>query len=299
MTTARSRAAVSVTIVGRGKVGGSLARAAAAAGVAFDHVGSRRLRAVRPAALFVLAVSDAAALEVARALADSGVPPSAVVHTAGLLEANHLAQLRASGWSVGQAHPLVSFASPRSALPAGATVLLGGDRLATSRARAFMVALGLRPFAPRALDRAAWHAVAALVANGAAALVALGASRWEAEGVPPRVASRALASLLASVALNVDRDGAAAALSGPVRRGDPGAIARHLAVLAPPLAPPAAAAHADLAYAALAIVQVPLAKSLGEASPTSLAKIEQLARATLGAASSNVENSVKSKSSMA
>lgn len=283
----RRRAGPRVTIVGRGKVGTALARSAAARGLDVALVTSRGLRGVQPADLFVLAVADGAVLDVALELAATSMPATSIVHTSGLLAPDHLASLRSSGWSVGQAHPLLSFASPRSAVSEGSTVLLGGDRRAVQRGRALATALGLRAFVDDGLDRAAWHAVAALVANGAASLVALGAAQWEARGVPRAVASRALASLLASVAANVELVGAGHALSGPVRRGDVAAVARHLAALAPASgggmgrAAGARSPRADVAHAALVLAQAPLARELGEASGSSLDAIESLARIVL------------------
>lgn len=284
----RPRALGRVTVVGRGKVGRALARAAAESGVEVDWVASRPRLRVRASDLFVLAVADGAAREVGSALEASGVAPSAVVHTAGILAPDHLAAMRARGWSVGQAHPLVAFAGAREPLPAGATVLVGGDRVAVARARALVRAVGLRPLVAPGVDRQAWHAVAALVANGAAALAAVGVTRLRAEGIEERVAARALGVLLASVASNVSSLGPIRALSGPVRRGDPGAVGRHLAALAggsSPGARPGSAVGggADALYATLALAQVPLARHIGEARPGSLRDIEALARAAVAA----------------
>ena len=130
----RARTFGRVTFVGRGKVGRALAHAASEAGLEVDVVASRSRLRVRPSDLFVLTVADGAAREVGARLDASGVEPSAVVHTAGILPPDHLAAMRARGWSVGQAHPLVSFAGARGAIPEGATVLVGGDRVAVARA---------------------------------------------------------------------------------------------------------------------------------------------------------------------
>lgn len=281
----RPRALGRVTFIGRGKVGRALAGAAAEAGLEVAAVASRPRLRVRDSDLFVLAVADGATREVGAALDASGVAPSAVVHTAGILSPDHLAAMRAGGWSVGQAHPLVSFAGARGALPAGATVLVGGDRVAIARTRALVRAVGWRPLVAPAVDRAAWHAVAALVANGAAALTALGVARLGVEGIGERVAAQALAALLASVASNVSALGAGRALSGPVRRGDPRAIERHLAVLGEGRSSGARPVQggADVVYAALALAQVPLARHIGEARPEALRDIEALAREALTA----------------
>lgn len=278
----RRRAPGRITFVGRGKVGRALARAATDGGLEVACVASRPTLRVRASDLFVLTVSDAATLSVGAALDATGVEPTAVVHTAGLLPPDHLAAMRGRGWSVGQAHPLVSFAGAPGPIAPGATVLVGGDRVAVARSRSLVRAMGLRPLVAPSLDRGAWHAVAALVANGAAALAAMGVARWRAEGIDEREASRALGALLASVAANVSTLGASRALSGPVRRGDPRAVARHLEVLARSSGTGEPSGEgtggADLVYAALALAQVGVSRHIGEARIEALRDIEALAR---------------------
>src|SRR5690606_3812511 len=82
---------------------------------------------------------------------------------------------------------------------------------------------------------------------------------------------------------NVAELGADRALSGPVRRGDAAAVGRHLEVLARgggkrPVG------KAALAYAALALAQIDLARALGEARPAALRTTERLAVAALAGA---------------
>lgn len=264
-------ASARVLIVGRGRVGRSMARAATAAGHRVRLVAGRSSTKPSGEALVLLCVPDGAVSEVASRVGSTDVP-RAIVHTAGVLAVDHLAELRARGWSVGQAHPLVAVAS-RATILAGATLLVGGDPLAVRRARALGRAIGMRPLVAPGLDRVLWHAIAALVANGASALAAIGATSWTRVGIPEPAARAALAALLASVARNVAALGTPAALTGPVRRGDADTIDRHLATLA---ANDESGAASRL-YAALAAAQIDLASSLGEADPRALARI---ARAT-------------------
>jgi predicted short-subunit dehydrogenase-like oxidoreductase (DUF2520 family) len=262
-----------VVVVGRGRVGRSLAHAARSAGLVVRLVAGRDDVTIPGAPLVLLCVPDGQVARVAERLARAA-RPSAVVHTAGVLPVDHLAPQRARGWSVGQAHPLAAVASPRTPV-ASATLLVGGDALAVRRARAFARRVAMRPLVAAQLDRALWHAVAALVANGTSALAAHGAAMLERAGVPRRAARHALVGLLASVVRNVARMGTPSSLTGPVRRGDARAVERHLSALA------AADPSGEVVrlYASLATAQIGLARPLGEASEADLAAIARSARA--------------------
>jgi predicted short-subunit dehydrogenase-like oxidoreductase (DUF2520 family) len=86
----------------------------------------------------------------------------------------------------------------------------------------------------RRVDRARYHAGAALVATGAAAL-ARGAAEVFSAALTPAPTERALramvASLLESVAVNVREDGPRRALASPLLRRDTESVARHLRAL--------------------------------------------------------------------
>ena len=97
------------------------------------------------------------------------------------------------------------------------------------------------------------------MANGAAALAAVGAELLVRAGVAPAVAPKMLGPLLRSVAENVETLGFPDALTGPVRRGDAAGVERHLAALRSKL--PAAV---EL-YLAAGKAQLPLARAIGDA----------------------------------
>jgi predicted short-subunit dehydrogenase-like oxidoreductase (DUF2520 family) len=104
------------------------------------------------------------------------------------------------------------------------------------------------------LDAVAYHAAAGLVANGAAALAAVGAELLVRAGVPRDIAPKMLGPLLRSVADNVEALGFPQALTGPVRRGDAAGLERHLAALQSKLP------QALPLYIASAQAQLPLAR---------------------------------------
>ena len=268
---------LSVCILGAGKVGLALARAIRANG------GKAQVRAARkglPARkidvdLLILAVRDRDLLPLATQLAESGLVSrrTACVHVAGALDAEALAPLRSVSAGVAQMHPMISFASlthaPRLQ---GGHLHVKGDPVAEKRAKELARILGMRARTFERLDAVGYHAAAGLVANGAAALAALGAQMLVEAGVPEAIAPRMLGPLLQSVADNVAALGFPQSLTGPVRRGDPHSIARHLEILKARLP------RAVPLFVESGLLQVPLARQIGEAPAASFDVIEELLR---------------------
>jgi predicted short-subunit dehydrogenase-like oxidoreductase (DUF2520 family) len=261
----RSKSPLSVFVFGAGKAGAGLARALKARGV------KTRLRAAREglprkieADVVVLAVRDRDLAPTASRMREASlVPPRAVVvHVAGALGAEPLAALRGACAGVAQMHPMISFASPRwtPGLERG-NVHIQGDPAAVRRAGEIARLLGMTPRTIPSLDTIAYHASAGLVANGAAALAAVGAELLVRAGVDRATAPKMLGPLLRSVAENVERLGFPQALTGPVRRGDTAGLEKHLATLRAKLP------DAVPFYLAAARAQLPLARAIGDAPP--------------------------------
>jgi predicted short-subunit dehydrogenase-like oxidoreductase (DUF2520 family) len=134
-----------------------------------------------------------------------------------------------------------------------------GDAPAVAKARAIAKSLGMTPRTIPGLDTIAYHASAGLVANGAAALAAVGAELLVKAGVAREVAPKMLGPLLRSVAENVEALGFPEALTGPVRRGDASGLEKHVATLRAKLP------DAVPLYMASAEAQLPLARAIGDA----------------------------------
>lgn len=271
------RARLRVFVFGAGKVGRALAAALRDARWPVTLRAARRgLPKKRIAAdVVVLALRDRDLPPTVERLASSrGVDRRAVVvHVAGALDAEILAPLRPVCAGVGQMHPMISFAS-RTFFPALArgNVHVQGDRAAIARAKKLARAIGMTPRHFAHLDTVGYHAAAALLANGAAALAAQAERVLVASRVSLRDAPRLLGPLLRSVADNVEHLGFPDALTGPVRRGDPAAIekgAKTLAARAPDALP---------LYRAAVLAQVPLARALHEVPSEALDAIEKWAR---------------------
>ena len=265
---------ITVVIIGAGKVGAALAREIKKRGGFVKLYSARKFKPKTRLIcdLLILAVRDRDLGPLAEALAanKSVTKKTVCVHVAGSLTAEAIAPLRAVSAGVAQMHPMISFASiqkpPR--LDRG-HVHVRGDKTAEARAKKFAKALGMTPRTFANLDTVGYHAAAGLVANGAAALAAIGAQVLEKAGVPAKIAPLMLGPLLASVADNVAALGFPNALTGPIRRGDPNAVAKHLALLeerVPDAVP---------LFLAAGLAQVPLARAIGEAPPGAFDTIEK------------------------
>ncbi len=265
-----------ILIFGAGKVGRGLARALGGAGCRVTLRAQRKGLPTRriEADLVIVAVRDRDIGPTAEALRDRrlvGHRKVAIVHCAGSQGPEALAAVRGPKVAVAQMHPMISFASPTFAPSLDRGQLhVDGDAAAVRVARALGKRLGMSPRTIPGLDRVAYHAAAGLVANGAAALSAGAIELLGKAGVDAPTAAAMLGPLLRSVAENVERLGMPEALTGPVRRGDAGAVGKHLETLRrlmPAVVP---------FYLAAARIQLPLSRALGEAPDASFDAIEAL-----------------------
>jgi predicted short-subunit dehydrogenase-like oxidoreductase (DUF2520 family) len=213
----------SVRIIGGGRAGRALALALA--GTAWDVVGvlgrDDDVSAAAGTDLLVIATPDAAVAGVSAAVRP--VATTVVAHLAGSLGLDVLATHE----RVASMHPLVALpnAEVGAARLRSASFAVAGDPLV----REVVGALGGEAFSVADEHRAAYHAAAVIASNHLVALL----------GQVERVAATAGVPLAAYLGLvrgtvdNVEELGPAAALTGPVARGDEATIAGHLAALDP------------------------------------------------------------------
>jgi predicted short-subunit dehydrogenase-like oxidoreductase (DUF2520 family) len=264
-----------VTVIGAGKVGTVLARSLRSRGVSVvlrsgRALVPRRIEAPIETEILLLATRERDLRSLAERLRGAVSLRTVVLHVAGALGPEPLASLRGACAGVAQWHPLLSFASKRrSPTLEGATVHVQGDPAAVARARRLAHLLGMRPRTIEGLDTALYHAAAGLVANGTAALAAVGAELLVRAGVDRTLAPRMLGPLLRSVAENVEALGFPDALTGPVRRGDLAGLEGHIAALRRkhPRALPL--------FLAIAHAQLPLARAIGDAPEATFRAIQR------------------------
>jgi predicted short-subunit dehydrogenase-like oxidoreductase (DUF2520 family) len=268
-----------VFILGAGKVGRALAAALKKQGTAVTLRPARKgVPTTRiDAGIIILALRDKQLGPVAADLASSGVVPrnAVVVHNAGSLPAEALEPLRGVCAGIAQMHPMISFASLKK-FPALARghVHVKGEPAAEKRARSVAKSIGMTPRTFAKLDTVGYHAAAGLVANGAAALAAIGVELLVVSGVPRADAPKMLGPLLRSVADNVETLGFPDALTGPVRRGDAGAIERQIDLLRERLP------DALPLFITSGLAQLPIAERIGDAPKSQIHEVgEVLGRA--------------------
>jgi len=223
-----------LAILGAGRMGQGLALALRQHDVALVRRGVARADAVRAAGAVLLAVPDDAITSLAAALgAERSVGPDQVVlHLSGLLDRAALAPLHETGAALGSFHPLQTIADPTTAPArlAGAYAGIEGDERALDLGRRLAEALGMTAVTVPSEGKVAYHAGAALAANYTVALAAVAERLALRAGIPASLATRIYLPLLRGTVANLEA-GPAAALTGPVRRGDARTIRAHLAVL--------------------------------------------------------------------
>lgn len=258
-----------VALIGPGRVGTALALALPESyrvlAVAGGHGGGAKAfqarfpladvvptaEAARRAELVLLCVPDDVVAAVARQVAaeDGVAEGSRWVHTAGGLGTEALRAVRSAGGRVAACHPAQTFPDAdtgRLALPGAAwAVTAGHEDLAW--ARALVADLGGRPFTVAEPNRVLYHAALAFGANGTSVLVAQARELLRGAGIEDPAAF--LTPLVRAAAGNAALRGAAA-LTGPVRRGDAGTVGRHLDELTTTL-PEAVEVYVALARLAL------------------------------------------------
>ena len=155
------------------------------------------------------------------------------VHCSGGLPSSILAPVRGAGGEAGAFHPLQTFAATEgarsgAALLEGVTVAIEAEGGLRAELEAMAEAMGCRPIAVSAEDKALYHVGGVLACNYVAALFDHAAGLWERIGVDRGDAERGLMTLLRSTVDNVARLGARGSLTGPIARGDAGIVRRHL-----------------------------------------------------------------------
>lgn len=178
----------------------------------------------------LIAVPDAALEWVAGQLdLDSGV----VLHTCGSKGPEALDTLAQRGVFCGAIHPLQTFSDPECAALAlrGAAFAISGDETALAWAERIVGAAAGRILRIPAERRPLYHAAAVMASNYITALLSAARDLLIAAGVDPREALPALGPLARTSLDNALRQGPAAALTGPIERGDAATIAAHLEAL--------------------------------------------------------------------
>lgn len=257
-----------LNLIGAGRVGQTLgqlffatggvevqavvARSPDSAQRAVDFIGAGQagsaLDGLPAADLWLLALPDGQIAPVAQALASLTVAqrPALAFHCSGALGADQLLPLRALGWQVASAHPLLSFAQPKLALAqfAGTPCALEGDTAALQVLAPLFTRMGGQCFTLAVQDKLLYHAAAVFATNFLPVLQDVAEQLWQRSGMPPALMKQLRPALLHNAVNNIVALGPQAALTGPAARGDLALVATQHQALAQWDAPTAAAYHA-------------------------------------------------------
>jgi len=235
-------------VVGRGRLGRSLAGA-----LGCPLLPGRETVDVPAGSLCLVAVPDPALAATAARLRGEG---AALVHVSGAHGLDVLEAAARRGYPVGAFHPLRSFPAPLG--PEAFQGVLFGIDASDDALLAELEALGARlggwTRRIRGGDRIRYHAAATLAGPLLVALAAQAAGVLGEAGFSREEALDALLPFIGGTVDNLRALRLPGALIGPVRRGDPDTVARHVEAL-----------HGDAraAYRALTRTAIDLAEEAG------------------------------------
>jgi predicted short-subunit dehydrogenase-like oxidoreductase (DUF2520 family) len=216
-----------LTVVGRGRVGSSLAAAAERAGVPVSLVSRDEVASIPTGVAVLLCVPDDQIAATAERLPDGA--PSLVGHTSGATTLDAVAVAAERGAAAFSLHPLQTFANGETPVESTPAAIAGSGEESLAYARGLAEALGMRPFEVPEESRAAYHAAAAMASNLLVALEESATELMRSIGLEdPR---ELLAPLVLRTAANWAERGPDA-LTGPIARGDRATVQRHRVALA-------------------------------------------------------------------
>jgi len=245
-----------ISIIGCGKVGAAIAQLATGAGRKIAALASRNperaddlarrignpqsacdvARAAGAGKLVLLTVNDDAIEPLCDRLAREGAfgAGSIIAHCSGALGSDILARARDScRCRIGSMHPLTTFPTVSAAIEkfSGTYCFCEGDTDATDALMELASDIGAKPMLVESGNKVLYHAAAVMACNYLTALMDAAVTLCRHAGIDRKTALQALGSLSATTLENVSKLGPAAALTGPIARGDARTIHRHLEAL--------------------------------------------------------------------
>ncbi|TFV88936.1 DUF2520 domain-containing protein [Oxalobacteraceae bacterium OM1] len=244
-----------INIIGAGKVGMTLGRLLRDKGYAVQDVLNRsmesataaiafmggghavaELQECRPAQFWLIGTGDRDIEAACAALSASGklTAHAVVFHCSGALASDKLDSARRAGARTASLHPIRSFADPALAVRdfTGTWCGIEGEEHAVTALTAACEAIGGRPLLLRAETKVLYHGAAVMASNYLVTLIDAALKTYHAAGVPEAVARELLEPLVRGTVDNVFRLGTAAALTGPIARGDMSIVQRQQAAIA-------------------------------------------------------------------
>lgn len=173
--------------------------------------------------------TDDALAETAKLLARKpGWSGKVVLHSSGALSSDVLSALKRKGASAASLHPMMTFVPGATPRMEEVPFAVEGDVRAVSVARRIVRDFGAESFAIKKAAKPLYHALGSFSSPMIVAALVTAERVGRGAGLTTSQARRVMAPILRQTIKNYIERGAAAAFSGPIKRGDLNTVLRHL-----------------------------------------------------------------------
>ena len=247
----KTRRAKSISLIGSGNLAQALGPALKSAGYRIDVVAARanaqsRRRAAALAkklgarvialndvppdsdVIWLLHTDDALAATAHMLAGKPGWKGRIVLHSSGALSSDVLKPLKHAGAHTASLHPMMTFVPGTRPNFKIVPFAVEGDRRAVAAARQLVRSLGGEVFEIRAANKVLYHALGSFSSPLVVATLATAERVGRAAGLTQAQTRKVMAPILQQTLRNYLERGAAAAFSGPIKRGDMETVRRHL-----------------------------------------------------------------------
>lgn len=219
-------------------IGGIVCRTPDSARKAAAFIGAgapaESIAALPPADIIMIATPDDAIGTASGTLAEKQPLEGRIVfHCSGALPSAVLQPAKDKGAFIASIHPVKSFADPAASVKtfAGTWCAVEGDTQALTPLESALWRCGARTFSIDPAQKTIYHAANVFICNYLTALMDVGFRCYERAGVPREAAAEITRPIVAETLRNIQMRGTAAALTGPIARGDMKTVERQLQAL--------------------------------------------------------------------
>ncbi|HEY3768774.1 MAG TPA: DUF2520 domain-containing protein [Candidatus Angelobacter sp.] len=151
-----------------------------------------------------------------------------VFHSSGALTSDVLAPLKRVGANTASLHPMMTFVPGSKPKMSGVPFAVEGDSKAVAAARWIVKELGGEVFKIHKTSKPLYHALGSFSSPLLVATLVTAERVGRAAGLKASQTRKVMAPILRQTLKNYLENGAAAAFSGPIKRGDINTVRRHL-----------------------------------------------------------------------
>ncbi|MGZ4889421.1 MAG: Rossmann-like and DUF2520 domain-containing protein [Candidatus Angelobacter sp.] len=240
-----------ITLIGAGNLAQALGPALKAAGYRIDFVAARETASSRRCAAMLAGTlgactqslndagpdsdivwichTDDALAETAKRLAQKpGWMGKVVLHSSGALTSDVLSPLKRKGAHTASLHPMMTFVPGATPRMDEVPFAVEGDSRAVAVARRIVADLGAEIFPIKKAAKPLYHALGSFSSPLIVATLVTAERVGRSAGLSASQTRRVMAPILRQTLKNYQERGAAAAFSGPIKRGDLNTVVRHL-----------------------------------------------------------------------